>query len=117
MPAHIKGVMNLRGTVLPVVGPPHQISHAGETVHQVHCDYHRQIRREEYRAGCRFCLRRLSIAPENINTPPDFGLSVDRSFILGLLKASDRLSILFDLDRLLTESEVTVPSPVDQSVN
>ena len=32
---------------------------------------------------------------------------------MGLLKASDRLSILLDLDKLLSESEVTMESPKD----
>jgi purine-binding chemotaxis protein CheW len=117
MPAHIKGVMNLRGTVLPVVDlrikfhmpeKPYTkftviiIAKSGEKNIGLVVDSVSDV---------------LSIAAENINPPPDFGFSVDRSFILGLLKASDRLSILLDLDKLLTESEVTVPSPVDQPVN
>jgi purine-binding chemotaxis protein CheW len=57
----------------------------------------------------------LSIPRQDINPAPDFGFPVDRNFIVGLLKSSERLSILLDLDKLLTESEVTAPAPADQA--
>jgi purine-binding chemotaxis protein CheW len=117
MPAHIKGVMNLRGTVLPVIDlrlkfcMPEKaytkftviiIAKSGEKNVGLVVDSVSDV---------------LSIGAQHINPAPDFGFAVNRNFILGLLKASDRLSILLDLDKLLTESEVTVASPSDQPAN
>ena len=117
MPAHIKGVMNLRGTVLPVVdlrlkfGMPEKsynkftviiIAKSGEKNVGLVVDSVSDV---------------LTLPANQISPPPDFGLAVDRNFILGLLKSSDRLSILLDLDRLLSESEVTTPSSPEHLLN
>jgi purine-binding chemotaxis protein CheW len=59
----------------------------------------------------------LSIPLQQVNPPPDFGTAVDQNFVLGLLKSSDRLSILLDLDKLLIESEITVPDRAENTVN
>ena len=116
MPAHIKGVMNLRGTVLPVIDlrlkfampeKPYTkftvivIAKSGEKNVGLVVDAVSDV---------------LSIPSHQINPPPDFGFAVDHNFIVGLLKASERLSILLDLDKLLSESEVTVPAE-EQMVN
>lgn len=110
LPAHIKGVINLRGTVLPVVDlrlkflmpeKPYTkftviiIAKSGEKNVGLVVDSVSDV---------------LSLTDHEINPPPDFGFTVDRNFIVGLLKSSDRLSILLDLDKLLTESEITVDS-------
>jgi purine-binding chemotaxis protein CheW len=117
MPLHIKGVMNLRGTVLPVVdlrlkfGMPEKpytkftvivIAKSGEKNVGLVVDAVSDV---------------VSIPVQQINPPPDFGIAVDRNFIVGLLKASDRLSILLDLDKLLSESEVTVEAPNEKAVH
>jgi purine-binding chemotaxis protein CheW len=117
MPSHIKGVMNLRGTVLPVVdlrlkfGMPEKpytkftviiIAKSGEKNIGLVVDSVSDV---------------LSLPAHQISPPPDFGIAVDRNFILGLLKASDRLSILLDLDKLLSESEVTVDAAADKTVH
>jgi purine-binding chemotaxis protein CheW len=117
MPAHIKGVMNLRGAVLPVVDlrlkfnmPEKEyskftviiIARSGEKSVGLVVDSVSDV---------------LSIPVQQVNPPPDFGTAVDRNFVLGLLKASDRLSILLDLDKLLIESEITLPAQTDTTVN
>jgi purine-binding chemotaxis protein CheW len=116
MPAHIKGVMNLRGTVLPVIdlrlkfGMPEKeytkftvivIAKSGEKNVGLVVDSVSDV---------------LNVAGQQIEPPPDFGIAVDRNIILGLLKASDRLSILLDLDKLLSESEVTVAAAAEDVV-
>jgi purine-binding chemotaxis protein CheW len=117
MPAHIKGVMNLRGTVLPVIdlrlkfGMPEKeytkftvivIAKSGEKNVGLVVDSVSDV---------------LTVPARQIEPPPDFGIAVDQNFILGLLKASDRLSILLDLDKLLSESEVTVATASENTVN
>jgi len=117
MPTHIKGVMNLRGTVLPVVdlrlkfGMPEKeynkftvivIAKSGEKTVGLVVDSVSDV---------------VNIPAQQIDPPPDFGIAVDRNIVLGLLKASDRLSILLDLDKLLSESEITVDTSVEKSVD
>jgi purine-binding chemotaxis protein CheW len=106
MPAHIKGVMNLRGAVLPVIDmrlkfglPPVDytkftviiIAHAsGKSVGLI-VDSVSDV---------------LSATPDKIQPPPDFGNVAGSRFVQGLLNSDDRLAVLLDLDRLLDESEV-----------
>jgi purine-binding chemotaxis protein CheW len=107
MPPHIKGVMNLRGSVLPVVdlrlkfGMP-AAEYTKFTVIMI-----------AHSAGKSVGLIIDSISDvvmasnENIQATPDFGSAFDTRFVSGLLKSNERLAILLDLDRLLTEEEVT----------
>ena len=107
--------MNLRGTVLPVIdlrlkfGMPEK-SYTKFTVIII-------AKSGEKNIGLVVDSVSDVLSPsDQINPPPDFGFAVDRNFILGLLKSSDRLSILLDLDKLLTESEVTVETPANSPV-
>ena len=117
MPAHIKGVMNLRGSVLPVVDmrvkfglPPVEytkftviiIAHScGKSIGLI-VDAVSDV---------------LSATADKIQPPPDFGDSMDTRFVQGLLKSGDQLAVLLDLDRLLTESEVLeAADPAQQAV-
>ncbi len=107
MPAHIKGVMNLRGAVLPVVdmrtkfGMPQAaytkftviiIAHsAGKSVGLI-VDSVSDV---------------LSTSDASMQSPPDFGETTDARFVQALIKSGDHLVVLLDLERLLTESEIT----------
>ncbi len=113
MPAHIKGVMNLRGTVLPVVDLRLKFSMPEKPYTKFTVIIIAKSGEKNVGLVVDSVSDVLSIPTQEINAPPDFGFAVDRNFILGLLKASDRLSILLDLDKLLSESEVTLESPKD----
>lgn len=113
MPAHIKGVMNLRGAVLPVVDMRVKfgldaveytkftviiIAHScGKSVGLI-VDAVSDV---------------LSASNDKIQPPPDFGGSVESRFVSGLLKTNDQLAILLDLDRLLAENEVAAAAAAE----
>jgi purine-binding chemotaxis protein CheW len=105
MPAHIKGVINLRGRVVPVVdlrtkfGLPAGIAErtcivvvqlrpaAGETISLgVIVDSVEEV---------------ALIAAEQIEPPPDFGTAVDAHYLQGVAKNKDVVTLLLDLDRVL----------------
>jgi len=48
----------------------------------------------------------LVIAGENIEDAPQFGSSVDTSFILGLGKVGESVKILLDIDKVLSDSRI-----------
>jgi chemotaxis signal transduction protein len=43
---------------------------------------------------------------------PDFGASVDTQFINGVFQTRDHLAVALNLDKLLSEIELTVPEGV-----
>ena len=105
MPAYMKGVINLRGKVIPVVDLRlkfglEEIEHTEETCIIV-VDVGREI-------GILVdtVSEVLDVAAENVEPPPEMGRSVDSSFILGMGKVGDAVKILLDIDRVLTTDEL-----------
>jgi purine-binding chemotaxis protein CheW len=100
MPDHIKGVMNLRGTVVPVVDlrkqfnmPPTAytqftviiVVNSGSSVNGLVVDAVTDV---------------LSISADAIEGPPNLG-GADISFIQGLAKTGEQIVTLLDIDQLL----------------
>jgi purine-binding chemotaxis protein CheW len=102
-PAHIKGVMNLRGAILPVVDLRDRFGMA-----QVPYDKFTVIVVVEV-------LGKLSglvvdavtdvvnIRASDVAPPPDLGMGVDTSFMCGMTKATDSMLIVLDLERTIGE--------------
>jgi purine-binding chemotaxis protein CheW len=105
-PPYIKGVMNLRGAVVPVLdlrakfGMP-EVEYNKFTVIIV------------VTVGTRIAglvvdavSDVLNIARTEIETPPELETTVDSSFITGLAKAADKLILLLDIERIVGSAEV-----------
>jgi purine-binding chemotaxis protein CheW len=113
VPAHVRGVMNLRGTVLPVVDlrmkfrlPPIEynkftvivIAMVGEKMVGLLVDAVSDV---------------LQVAQEAMRAAPDFGSAVDTRFIDGVFQTRERLAVALNLEKLLSDIELTVP-PADE---
>ncbi len=105
MPAHMKGVINLRGKVIPVVDLRlkfglEEIDYTEETCIIV-VDVGKEI-------GIMVdtVSEVLDVSGENVEPPPTIGKSVDTSFILGMGKVGEDVKILLDIDRVLTCEEL-----------
>lgn len=105
MPAYMKGVINLRGTVIPVVDlrlkfELPEAAHTEQTCIIV-VDVGREIG-----IIVDTVSEVLDIEGRNIEPPPAMGGAVDTSFILGMGKVDDTVKILLDIDRVLTTDEL-----------
>ncbi len=102
-PAHIKGVLNLRGTIVPIVelrtkfGMP-TIEYTMFTVIVVVV-----VQDKVMGLVVDAVSDVLNIEKKDIQPPPEFGNTVDVSFISGIGKSGDRLVSLLDIDRLLVD--------------
>ncbi len=109
-PDFVKGVINLRGKVIPVMdlrlkfGLP-EAEHTEET-----CVIVVQVGRVEMGAIVDHVSEVLDIPDEHIEDAPAFGANVDTQFILGMGKTADRVTILLDIDEVLSTSELTAVS-------
>jgi len=118
MPDFLRGVINLRGNVVPVVDlrmklgmPPTErsvstciviteIEMDGETVHiGALTDSVQEV---------------LDLDDSQIQPPPKFGSKIDIEFIRGMGKRDDRFLIILDIDRVLTGEEVTALQHVEE---
>ena len=110
-PVFVKGVINLRGKVIPVVdlrlkfglpeveytqrtciivvqiqGPDHSVSLTGIVVDEV--------------------SEAVNIAAGDIEDTPDFGDGVATPYILGMAKSKGKVKILLDIDKVLAAQEL-----------
>jgi purine-binding chemotaxis protein CheW len=106
-PSYIKGVVNLRGQVIPVVDlrTKFAMDHAATTPET--CIIVVQTTRSGGTCNTGLMVDRvrdvLDIPQQSIEEPPEFGGSVDTGFILGMGKIADSVKILLDIDRVLDE--------------
>lgn len=105
-PAHIKGVLNLRGTIVPIVELRTKfnlpaIEYTPFTVIIVVV-----VRDKVMGLVVDSVSDVLNIDAKEIQIPPKFSSKVDVTFISGIGKSSDKLVALLDIDRLLMDGEV-----------
>ena len=100
-PEHIRGVMNLRGTIVPVVDLRMRFG-LGES------SYNRFTVIIVVLVGSRVLglvvdavSDVLDVSPTDIASPPDLGGRVDTSFITGMIQRNDEIVLLLSLDQLL----------------
>jgi len=111
-PPHIKGVLNLRGTIVPIVelrtkfGMP-TIDYTMFTVIVVVVVQDRIMGLVVDSVS-----DVLNIDKKDIQPPPQFGAKVDVSILTGIGKSGDKLVALLNVDRLLSESEMQEVSAV-----
>ena len=105
-PAHIKGVLNLRGTIVPIVElrtkfGMQTIDYTMFTVIVV------VVVREKIMGLVVDAVSDvLNIDKKDIQPAPQFGAKVDVSFLNGIGKSGDKLIALLDMDRLLSDDDV-----------
>ncbi len=106
MPACMKGVINLRGKVIPVIDLRlkfglDEIEHTEQTCIIV-VDVGQEIG-----IIVDTVSEVLDITGDSIDPPPAMGGAVDTSFILGMGKVGDAVKILLDVDQVLGGGELT----------
>lgn len=120
MPAYVKGVINLRGKVIPVIdlrvkfglddikdtdstcivvvlvalpsGEPTLMGLVVDAVEEV-----------------------INITTNEIEETPDFGTAVTNDYILGMAKVRGAVKTLLDIDRVIGEQTLEVITPVSQA--
>lgn len=106
-PPFIKGIINLRGRVIPVMDlrskfgmPP--VEHTTAT-----CIIVVYVAEMEIGVIVDRVSEVVDIAPTDIEETPSFGAVVDTRFILGIGKAAGKVTILLDIDKALTYEELS----------
>jgi purine-binding chemotaxis protein CheW len=114
MPAFVRGVINLRGAVVPVIDLHARFGRGAARLGKKSCIVIFDSLRAGDGAGDRIELGLLvdavseviEIAAGQIEPPPDFGGSVRRDFIRGMGKVASRFVILLEPDRAFDVGEM-----------
>jgi purine-binding chemotaxis protein CheW len=109
-PSHVKGVINLRGQVIPVVDLRTKFGMATTEVTDETCIIVVEITQSGRKFNTGIVVDRvqevLDIAGNDIEEAPQFGASVDTDFILGMAKIGESVKILLDINKVLTNEDV-----------
>jgi purine-binding chemotaxis protein CheW len=101
--SYIRGVINLRGKVIPIVDLRLKFSMpSGERTAET-CIIVVQTQRVQTGIVVDQVSEVLAVAEEDIEDPPAFGGDVRTDYILGLGRCEGRVRLLLDIDRVLSE--------------
>ncbi len=104
-PEHVKGVINLRGQVIPVIDLRAKFGMETAEITEESCIIVVEISQGNRKFSTGIVVDHvqevLDIDGQNIEEAPQFGSSVDTSFILGMGKIGDTVKILLDIDKVL----------------
>ena len=104
-PDYIKGVMNLRGTIVPIVDlrsrfELERVDYSNTTVVIV-----LKIKSSDSEKTIGFVVDAVSdvynVTKEQLKPSPDFGNSVSTDFVKGLATVDEKMLILLDIDHLI----------------
>lgn len=116
-PVFIKGVVNLRGRVIPVVDL--RLKFGMETAEPTEktCVIVVQIEHETPLVTMGIVVDEvcevLDIPAADITPSPAMGAAVDTSFILAMAKAEGSVKILLDIDKILSHEEIEAVESVE----
>ena len=109
-PAYVKGVINLRGKVVPVVDLRLKFKLPEIEYTQRTCIIVVQVQADSYTMQMGVVVdgvaEVLSLAPGDIEDTPDFGQGVVTPFLLGMAKIKNKVKILLDIDQVLSTQEL-----------
>jgi purine-binding chemotaxis protein CheW len=109
-PPCVKGVINLRGQVIPVIDLRAKFGMETADITDQTCIIVVETTQGDRTFNTGITVDRvqevLDIAGSNIEDAPQFGVSVDTDFILGMGKIGDKVKILLDIDRVLAGADV-----------
>lgn len=118
MPEFIRGVINLRGSVVPVVDLSLRLGKQVSEVGKRTCVVIIEITHEEDKMQIGVVVDAvnevLDIAPESIEAAPSFGAKIRTDFISGMGKIDDKFVVLLNIDHVLSVEELSM---IDQAAS
>lgn len=109
-PAHVRGVINLRGKVIPVVDLRLKFGLSELEYGQHTCIIVVQLEGSQGPMPIGLVVdgvsEVLNIAQSDIEDTPDFGETVVTSYLLGMAKIKGKVKILLDIDQLLATQDL-----------
>lgn len=109
-PAHVKGVINLRGKVIPVVDLRLKFGLPEQEYTQRTCIIVVQVQGETTSMLMGLVVdgvaEVLNLAAADIEDTPDFGHGVETPYLLGMAKIKGKVKILLDIDQVMTSQEL-----------
>jgi purine-binding chemotaxis protein CheW len=107
-PGFIKGVINLRGTIVPIVDLRIKFNLGSAEYNQFTVVIILNVAKRVVGAVVDSVSDVLTLTGEQIRPAPEFGGSLDMKHIVGLGTVDDRMLILLDIERLMCSSDMAL---------
>jgi purine-binding chemotaxis protein CheW len=118
MPTYVRGVINLRGAVVPVLDLPVRFGKAASAVTKRTCIVIIEVALGSERHTLGLVVDAvnavLDIPTSEIEPPPAFGASIRTEFIRGMVKVNSKFVILLDVEHALAADEVQALTEIQQ---
>jgi purine-binding chemotaxis protein CheW len=111
-PAFVKGVINLRGKVIPVVDLRLKFGMEEKEITEATCIIVVEVGGVQMGIVVDTVSEVLDITEAQIEDPPRFGTQVDTDFILGMGKVENQVKILLDIERVLSSEELVMVAEI-----
>jgi len=112
MPPFVRGVINLRGKIIPVIDLRVQFGLQGQDDTSKTCIIVVQVHRGEHRITMGILVDEVAevvdLKDEQIEPPPAFGTTVSTDFLLGMGKLAQKVVMLLDIDQVLSVEQISL---------
>jgi len=105
-PEFIKGVINLRGIIVPIVDMRIKFNLGNVTYDQLTVVIILNVAKRVVGMVVDGVSDVISLTSEQIKPAPEFGAALDTQYLMGLGTVDDRMLILVDIEKLMTSSDM-----------
>ena len=105
-PEHIKGVVNLRGIIVPIIDMRIKFNLGTPTYDQFTVVIILNIASRVMGMVVDSVSDVITLSPEQVKPAPEMGAVLDTDYLIGLGTLDDRMLILVDIDKLMTSAEM-----------
>jgi purine-binding chemotaxis protein CheW len=105
-PEFIKGVINLRGTIVPIVDLRVKFRLNEPTYNELTVVIILSVARRVMGVVVDAVSDVTTLSPEQLRAAPEFGAALDTRFITGLGTVGERMLILVDIERLMSSRDM-----------
>jgi purine-binding chemotaxis protein CheW len=107
-PAFIKGVINLRGTIVPIVDLRLKFNLSDVTYNEFTVVIILNVTQRTIGIVVDSVSDVIQLSGEQIRPAPDFGAAVDIRYVTGLGTVDERMLILLDIEKLVNSGELAL---------
>lgn len=115
LPDFFKGVVNLRGTIIPVVDLKQKFGMESGNYQKHTCVIVTEFSKGVMGVIVDAVSDVMYLPDESISPTPSFGTKIRTDYIKGMGKVGDRLVLILDVDKVLTEEEASIISEQSSS--
>ena len=120
-PDHLKGVINLRGIIHPFIDLNNKFGMGMTEETELTCIIVVTVERHENKEQMGIIVDAVSevedIKQEEIENTPSLGTEINTNFILGMAKTKNTVKMLLDLQKILSDQDLSVISKVNDQKN